>query len=703
MTPSNGLGSVRAVALDLAGSGVRLRPGDRVQVHAENDDRQVGRTLGVLGAQDSQPVPLTPLWQAALSTQASQARLEQVLRLAQLRPAAPDFARALLQLTADATLRDVVRSRTEAGWEVWDLLELVAASGFDPSRLWRAQREEPESLCRFLLPAAHRTYSAASSPAATPDELHLTVARVEYETGQLGSADGHRRRGTASFFLTRPPAALGETDQVAVAVERPARFRLPPDPRTPLVLIGGGTGVSPFRGFLQERALQPDGGPVWLLLSARTSRDVCYRDELAALAADGRLEVRVGLTRQGDAEGLDGLPGRPGGVADLVLDETDGPVLWQLLRDGPAARVYVCGNAGFAASVAEAVRTLVRRHAQSAPHPDPGAAMVRRLIAEGRYVEELYTTHLDPERTPQRVLDVSELVLHNAGPGGVWTAIAGRVYDISEFVHEHPGGTALLQGYAGMDATHAFEQVGHHQRPDVAAHLPRYEVGALRRLNLGREWGVALTASGLRTVDLDEAHAAWVDLLYLAVEMQNAFRNDLSLRHRRTSRGSEALADLYSLQFAVETHARFLAECVPALTGDAISALWALTAGVCAPGEDVRRLPRLLEAVRTSACAEEALSSPTVLMDRLERLVDAEDVAAVDRLAALCRRLHARDAQFLDDVKLAVRGGVRVFEELQPDTVRRGATRLVAAALETVGLLQDYCADVAAELQPASA
>lgn len=62
-------------------------------------------------------------------------------------------------------------------------------------------------------------------------------------------------------------------------------------------------------------------------------------------------------------------------------------------------------------------------------------------------------------------------MLHNAGPRGTWTAIAGRVYDVSEFLHEHPGGSALLQGYAGMDATHAFEQVGDH----------------LRRLDLGGE------------------------------------------------------------------------------------------------------------------------------------------------------------------------------------------------------------------------
>lgn len=558
VTPPDGPGTVRQVVLDLSGSGVRYFPGDRVHVRAENDDRQVIRTLGVMRASPDQRVPLTPSWAACLGTALPEARLEDVLRLAQLRPVDRQVAVALLALTGDGALRDVVRSRTEHGWEVWDLLELIATRGFDPSRLWRAQLGEPESLCRLLVPAAPRTYSAASSLSASPGELHLTVGRVEYETGRLGSPDGHLRQGTASFFLTRPPTALTQgTDRVTVSVERPPRFRLPPKARTPLLLFAGGTGLSPFRGFLQERALQPDAGPVWLFVSARRAQEICYREELTGLAASSWLQVRVAVSRDSEVDALRGLPTRRGRVADLLGDGADGRALWQLIqgeaRPDEAARVYVCGNAGYAASVAEALSGLVRRYSDQPARPDPGREHLRRMLAQGRYVEELYTTHSDPAHPPQRLLDVSELVLHNGGPGRTWTAIGDQVYDISDFLHEHPGGASLLRGYAGMDATHAFEQVGHHDRPDVAAHLPRYELGALRPLALGREWGVALTPSGLQTQDLAGAHTAWVQVLYLAVEMQNALANDMSARDRPTTRGRETLADAYSLQLAVET------------------------------------------------------------------------------------------------------------------------------------------------------
>ena len=488
-------------------------------------------------------------------------------------------------------------------------------------------------------------------------------------------------------------------------MERPPRFRLPREPRTPLLLFAGGTGLSPFRGFLQERARQPAAGPVWLFVSARSPQEVCYREELADLAAAG-CQVRVAVSRDTDLTGLRGLSGRRGHVADLLRDEADGRALWQLLQGegepGGGGRVYVCGNAGFASSVAAALQALVRRHTDGPARPDPGAEHLRRMLAEGRYVEELYTTHADPARSPHRLLDVSELVLHNGAAGGSWTAIGGRVYDISGFLHEHPGGATLLQGYAGMDATHAFEQVGHRDRPDVAAHLPRYELGALRQLALGREWGVSLVPSGLRTQDLDDAHATWVRVLYLVVEMQNAFANDLAARGRPTSRGSSALADAYGLQLAVETHGRFLGECVWGLTGEPLTELWTVTSGLCAPDQDVRLLPRLLDVVAGTAVARTTAGSTERLLADLDAVVAGPDPAAFPRLHAVCRGLHARDTRFVDDVKLALRGGVRVFEELRADTVRRGAARLVAAALEPVDLLHGYCTDVVALLGPGS-
>lgn len=702
-------GTTRQVVLDLTGSGVRYRPGDRVQVRAENDDRQVGRTLGALRADPDQRVPLPAEWRRVLETTQPTGRLEDVLRLGELRPVGRDLVERLLALTGNRALRGVVESRTESAWELWDLLELVAAGGFDPSRLWRAAPGEPESLCRLLAPAPPRTYSAASSPAACPDELSLTVGRVEYETGEVGSANGHHRRGTASFFLTRPPVAFaGDGGAVPLVVERPPRFHLPPDPATPLLLFAGGTGVSPFRGFLQERGLQAAAGTTWLFLSTRTRREVPYVDELEAAVGAGRLHLRVACTREaGDGPLPGGTPTRAGRVADLLADPVDAAEVWRLLRDpdegGAGATVSVCGNAGFAAAVADGLRALIARYDPAPPVGDPAALRIRRMVGEGRYVEEVYTTHLDPTRAPDRLVDVSELVLHNGGAAGVWTAVAGRVYDVTEFVHEHPGGAKVLRGYGGMDATRAYDQVGHSRRPDVDAHLPRYEIGALRRLDLGREWGVALGPGGLRTVTLADAHAAWVDVLHLAVEIQNAVATDLTVRDRVPTRGRPDGPDLYGLQLALEVHARFLGEHVAALTGQPLADLWAVTVGLCAPGEDVRRLPDLLEQVRETPAAAVAFGSAEALLAELDRLVadPSQRVdAGAERLDALGRRLHERDSRLLDDVKLALRGGVRVFEELEADTVRRGSRRLLAAVLEPVGLLLRYVEDVAALVGP---
>lgn len=701
-TPPDGTGVTRRVALDLRGSGVRHRPGDRVHVRPENDARQVTRTLGVLRASPDQRVPLTPQWQAALQTPEALGRLEDVLRAAQLRPVGRALAEALLVLTGNPALREVVEGRTESAWELWDLLELLDADGFDPRRLWQAAAGEPESLCRLVPPVEARIYSAASSPVTCPDQLHLTVGRVEYETGRVGGPNGHHRRGTASFSLTRPPAALaGDRAPVAVTIERPPRFHLPADPATPLLLFAGGTGLSPFRGFLQERRDRGADGPAWLFLSTRSARELYYRDELAAQVDEGLLHIRAAITRDrvpGRAE--EGIATISGRIGDLLAQDDDAREVWRLLRDpsegGAGASVYVCGNAGFAAAVAEALRALVRRF-DGAPHtPDPGSGRLRRMIGSGRYVEEVYTTHLDPAQAPARVLDVSEIVLHNSGPAGLWTVIADRVYDVGHFAQEHPGGAKLLHGYAGVDATAAYQQVGHHLRPDVAAHLPRYELGSVRRPDFGREWGVALSATGLRSVLLAEAYRTWVRVLYLAVEMQNALTNDLTVRDRPTTRGDAALPDAYGLQFAVEVHTRFLSEHVAGLTGEPMAELWAVTAGLCAPGEDVRRWTALMQEVRGSPAASVSSRSPATLLAELRVLATGRaETAAWAALDGVCRRLQHRDVRLLEDLKLALRGGVRVFEELQAESVRQGADRLVAAALEPVQLLHDYHADVA--------
>jgi sulfite reductase (NADPH) flavoprotein alpha-component len=121
-------------------------------------------------------------------------------------------------------------------------------------------RWDAAALVAALRPLAPRLYSIASSSESVGDEAHLTVAVIDYEV------DGKRRRGAASAFLADTPA---EGAKVRVFIEHNERFRLPADTSRDVIMIGPGTGVAPFRGFLQHREAQGATGRNWLFFGAR--------------------------------------------------------------------------------------------------------------------------------------------------------------------------------------------------------------------------------------------------------------------------------------------------------------------------------------------------------------------------------------------------------------------------------------------------
>ena len=108
--------------------------------------------------------------------------------------------------------------------------------------------------------------------------------------------------------------------------------------------------------------------------------------------------------------------------------------------------------------------------------------------------------------------------------------INGRVYDMNEFGHLHPGGFKIIHSYAGMDGTQAYEKVLHHINPEVDSMLGMYELGVVRRLDFGMEWGVVVGPDGLRYMSLADFYRAWIRFLYNVVEMENALHNDYSLK-----------------------------------------------------------------------------------------------------------------------------------------------------------------------------
>jgi len=226
-----------------------------------------------------------------------------------------------------------------------------------------------EEFVRALRPLAPRLYSISSSQDVVGEEAHLTVAVVDYEI------DGQRRFGAASAHLA---GLTGEEATVRVFIEPNQRFRLPADPARDVIMIGPGTGVAPYRGFLQQREAQGATGRNWLVFGARHfDSEFLYQVEWQEAFRKGLL-TRIDLAFSRDR-------GQRAYVQDRLREA--GAELYSWLEAG--ASVYVCGDAQQMAPEVHAtlVDVVVEHGGQDR---EAAEAYVRRLADEGRYLRDVY-------------------------------------------------------------------------------------------------------------------------------------------------------------------------------------------------------------------------------------------------------------------------------------------------------------------------
>jgi cytochrome b involved in lipid metabolism len=333
---------------------------------------------------------------------------------------------------------------------------------------------------------------------------------------------------------------------------------------------------------------------------------------------------------------------------------------------------------------------------------DAAAELLARLNGDGRYAKEIYTTYPGPHFAHEQTYDASEVVSHNDPESGYWTIINGRVYDLTRFAHLHPGGDKIIRSYAGLDATDAYRTARHHANPEVDAMLGLYEIGAVRRLDFGSSWSVAVSPDGLRLVPLKDTFRAWIGVLYTAVEMENAVANDYGIRSEPVTYDERADAvsmSPYKARLLFQTHRRFVAEHLSTLTGERFERLWAVTSGLDGEVHDVRWMRRAVADTRAGPAARGALELEAQVLAafrRTARLDTGPDPAADDWLETTCGALEEADRWLMRDLKLALRGGLQVFERLERDTVRAGAGDLRVAAAGLPGIVEDYLGRVAA-------
>ena len=230
-------------------------------------------------------------------------------------------------------------------------------------------RPHPEAFVDALEPLQPRLYSISSSPKHTPGRLSLTVDAVRYFIGK------RKRLGVASTFLS-DRAAPGMT--LRAYVQKAHGFALPMDPSKPVIMVGPGTGVAPFRAFLQEREATGAPGKNWLFFGhQRMETDFFYRNELEAMRERGA------LTRLSLAWSRDGV--EKFYVQDRMREV--GADLWRWLAEG--AHFYVCGDAKrMAKDVEAALVDIVATY--GARTPDEAVAFVSTLKKGARYQADVY-------------------------------------------------------------------------------------------------------------------------------------------------------------------------------------------------------------------------------------------------------------------------------------------------------------------------
>ncbi|KXU87549.1 reductase [Paraburkholderia monticola] len=213
-----------------------------------------------------------------------------------------------------------------------------------------------------------RLYSIASSPKAHPGEVHLTVSAVRYNNGR------RHRKGVSSTFL----ADRANDAEVPVFVQKSAHFRPPHQADTPMIMVGPGTGIAPFRGFLHERQARGERGRNWLFFGEQhAATDFYYRDELETMRASGLLtRLDVAFSRD-QADKIY--------VQDRMREH--GAQLWAWLEDG--AHFYVCGDANrMARDVDAALKDVIATHGGMSE--EKALEYVSRLTREKRYARDVY-------------------------------------------------------------------------------------------------------------------------------------------------------------------------------------------------------------------------------------------------------------------------------------------------------------------------
>ncbi|WP_421356366.1 NADPH-dependent assimilatory sulfite reductase flavoprotein subunit [Pseudocitrobacter faecalis] len=353
ITGRNSEKDVRHIEIDLGDSGLRYQPGDALGVWYQNDPELVKELVELLWLKGDESVTVDgktlPL------AEALQWHFELTVNTANI---VENYA----TLTRSETLLPLVgdKAKLQHYASTTPIVDMVR---FSPAQL------DAQALIDLLRPLTPRLYSIASSQSEVESEVHVTVGVVRYDI------EGRARAGGASSFLAD---RVEEEGEVRVFIEHNDNFRLPANPETPVIMIGPGTGIAPFRAFMQQRAADEAPGKNWLFFgNPHFTEDFLYQVEWQRYVKEGVL-TRIDLAWSRDQK-------EKVYVQDKLREQ--GAELWRWINDG--AHIYVCGDANrMAKDVEQALLEVIAEF--GGMDTEAADEFLSELRVERRYQRDVY-------------------------------------------------------------------------------------------------------------------------------------------------------------------------------------------------------------------------------------------------------------------------------------------------------------------------
>ena len=353
ITGRNSDKDVRHIEIDLGESGLSYQPGDALGVWYHNDPDLVEEIIGLIWRTGDEMVTIDDQTMTLREALAERLELTQNTTVIVEKYAALSRDERLIELLAD-------KHQLQQYAQTTPLPDMIRQA---PADL------DAEQLVALLRPLTPRLYSIASSQEEVGSEVHITVGVVRYEV------DGRARTGGASGYLAD---RLEEDGELRVFIEHNDNFRLPANPQTPVIMIGPGTGIAPFRAFIQQRAAEGAEGLNWLFFgNPHFTEDFLYQVEWQRFVKDGVLS-RIDLAWSRDQK-------HKVYVQDKLREQ--GAEVWRWIEQG--AHIYVCGDANrMAKDVEQALLELLAEH--GGMDAEQADEFLSELRVERRYQRDVY-------------------------------------------------------------------------------------------------------------------------------------------------------------------------------------------------------------------------------------------------------------------------------------------------------------------------